>query len=196
MIIPFEIYSAFLFDLDGTLADSMKLHNQAWIKTYKDLGLVMTNEILQEYAGVPSVKTVQILNDRFNWNLLPEHIAGIKERTFLTSLDQISVVQPVYKIVEKLKDKPMAIVSGGTRDNVEKTLSILKVRHHFEVVVCAEDTKRGKPSPDPFLKAAELLKINPKDCLVFEDGEAGILSAQACGMGVVKVNSKQELIYL
>jgi HAD superfamily hydrolase (TIGR01509 family) len=195
--LPLEKFSAFLFDLDGTLANSMGLHNQAWIKTLADLGLVMTEEILTEYVGIPNVRTVEIFNQRFGWTLDPLLVAKSKENRFFADFDQMSAVEPVLKIAKTYHgQKPLAVVSGGSRAVVARILKNLQIDSLFQEKVCAEDTFRGKPHPDPFLRAAELLKIPPSQCLVFEDGEAGIRGAQACGMGVIRVSPDFTLTFL
>ncbi len=81
----------------------------------------------------------------------------------------------------------LAIVSGSPRASIEATLARLGLAHHFAAIVGAEDYTRGKPDPEPFLKAAALLGIEPGKCLVFEDADAGIASAEAAGMPYVRV---------
>jgi HAD superfamily hydrolase (TIGR01509 family) len=173
-------YSALLFDLDGTLANSMGLHNEAWIGTLRDRGHHITSEILQEYAGIQNPKTVSLFNQRFGWGLDAASVIADKEARFLKTLEQVKPIEAVLKIaLDNFEKRPLAIVS--------QTLRTLGIANLFPVLVCAEDTEKGKPHPDPFLKAAELLNVDPKKCIVFEDGEAGIRGARAAGMGVVKV---------
>lgn len=183
-----ERYSALLFDLDGTLANSMGLHNEAWIATLRMHGLSITPEILQEYAGIQNQKTIELFNHRFGWALNGPKIIEEKEARFLTTIDKVRPIEAVLKYaLDNYEIRPLAIVSGGHRELVTQTLSKLGIANLFPVTVCAEDTAKGKPHPDPFLKAAELLGIPAKKCVVFEDGEAGIRGARAAGMGVVKV---------
>jgi HAD superfamily hydrolase (TIGR01509 family) len=81
----------------------------------------------------------------------------------------------------------MAIASGGHHELVDATLKALGITSLFDAVVCAEDYVHGKPAPDPFLKAAELLGVPAKDCVVFEDSPTGIAAAEAAGMAHVFV---------
>ena len=76
----------------------------------------------------------------------------------------------------------MAVASGGTRPLVERTLELIGVRELFDAVVVADDVPRGKPHPDIFLHAAKLLGVEPESCLVFEDGQPGIVAAERAGM--------------
>ncbi|MDD4974136.1 MAG: HAD-IA family hydrolase [Bacteriovorax sp.] len=183
-----SLFSALLFDLDGTLADTMPLHNQSWIETLKSFDCKMTNEILNEYAGIPNIKTVKLFNQRFGWSLDPELVVKKKEAKVLEKLDFVSPIESTLKIVKHYHGKkPMAIVSGGNRFLVELILQRMMLLEYFSVLVSAESTVRGKPSPDPFLFAARELNVSPANCLVFEDGLPGIKGAQSCGMSVVQV---------
>ena len=189
-----DLYSALLFDLDGTLADTMSLHNQAWIETLGSFNCQMTNEILFEYAGTPNLKTVELFNQRFGWNLDPETIANKKEARFLEQLDCISPIESTLKIVKEFHGKKaMVVVSGGSRLLVELVLQKMQLFNYFSFCVCAESTEKGKPYPDPFLFAAKELNISPQDCLVFEDAPSGIEAAQRSGMKVVQVGSDFKL---
>ena len=195
--LPLHRFDALLFDLDGTLANSMEIHNQAWIATLQELGCPITHAILQEYAGIPNQRTTELFNDRFGWSLDPISVAIEKESRFLQNVERVRPIHEVLEIARKHHlTKAMAIVSGGSKDLVRRILTTLQIEELFPVHICAEDTPRGKPHPDPFLFAAHLLKISPEKCLVFEDGEAGIQGAKEAGMSVVKVETNFNLSFL
>ena len=82
----------------------------------------------------------------------------------------------------------IAVVSGGSRRTVTKTLTVLGLIDLVDVMVCAGETPKGKPAPDPFLAAAEALNVDPKKCIVFEDAELGVQGAIAAGMDWVRVD--------
>jgi len=191
-------YEALLFDLDGTLADSMRVHNQAWIETLAGYGCEMNFEILMQYAGMPNEVAIKLFNERFGWTLNPETVPIEKETRFMKNIDQVRIIEPVHKIArEHYKNKkPMAIVSGGTPDIVAHILHAIDSEEMFPVRVCAGDVLNPKPAPDPFLHAAKLLRVPPEKCLVFEDGQAGIRGAKAAGMGVIRVESDFRLTKL
>jgi HAD superfamily hydrolase (TIGR01509 family) len=193
--LPIEKYSALLFDLDGTVAHSMPIHNKAWIEALGDKGPIITFDLLQEYAGISTMKTIDLFNKRFGWNFDPLEFTAKKEALFLKYLHEVKVVDPVFNIIQNYEKIPKAIVSGGPRENVQKMLTHLNLEKYFQFLVCAEDTERGKPYPDPFLKAAMELFVIPERCLVFEDGDAGIKAAKAAGMSVVKVEQDFRLTY-
>ncbi|MFD2144039.1 HAD family hydrolase [Mucilaginibacter antarcticus] len=183
-------YKAFLYDCDGTLADNMPLHALTYIQVAKDKGITITGEIIDEFAGLPVPAVVQEINKRYNCDMDPEEFAEI--RLELYHDEYINRLTPVEHVVEHLKAHVgkvrIAVVSGGTRDAIEKTLSVLGIADLVETLVCAGETGRGKPYPDPFLAAAEKLGIDPKDCLVFEDGDPGVQSAIAAGMDWVRID--------
>lgn len=184
-----ESFAALLFDLDGTLIDSMPLHNRAWLETLAEAGHELDERVLRELAGVPTIQTVAIFNERFGWNLDPLNLARKKEDAYLRNLH---LVRPVDEVVRVARDHfgriPLALVTGGSRGYVEMALGLQGLAGLFAATVCAEDTLTHKPSPEPFLRAARILDVDPRACLVFEDGEAGIRGARAAGMRIVKVS--------
>jgi HAD superfamily hydrolase (TIGR01509 family) len=187
-------FKALIFDLDGTLINSMPIHNRAWIETMAAHGHRIEEKWLMELAGVSSVRTVETFNQRFGWQLDPVTTAKEKEARYL---GQMGDVKPFEKVTAIARDhfgkKPMALVTGGQREVVMRVLKLHQMEKLFPVQVCAEDTERGKQFPDPFLLAARQLNVNPKECVVFEDGDLGIKGAKAAGMSVIRVNLKGEM---
>lgn len=186
--IPAGDFRAFIFDCDGTLADNMPLHFKAWRRAMAKFGGDFPEELFYRWGGVPTREIVCMLNERNGTSLHTEDVVRVKERCYL---EMISQVQPMPDVVELARAHhgkiPMAVASGGHRDLVEPTLHALGIADVFSVVVAYGDYKNGKPAPDPFLKAAELLGIEPAHCLVFEDSATGIEAARAAGMSCVQV---------
>ena len=184
---------AYLYDCDGTLVDSMPTHIQAWVKILQENGCPLSAEKISahitELAGMPGEKVVEVMNERYSLNLNPDEIAEKKETYFFETL--IHEVKPILRVVEHLRKHsphtPVAVVSGGRKIVVEKTLEVAGIRNFFQVIICAEDVKQGKPHPEGFLMAAKKLAVHPHDCLVFEDGELGIQAAKTAGMQFFKV---------
>lgn len=186
--LPEGDFRAYLFDLDGTVADTMPQHFVAWTATLADHGAAMSEELFYEWGGVPPLKVVSLLNERFGYTLDPETVMADKEARFLEGINDVQPIASVLAhIVAQHGRIPLAIVSGSPRANVERTLKVLGLTDRFDITVCAEDYTNGKPHPEPFLKAAELLHVEPRQCLVFEDADAGIASAKAAGMQWVRV---------
>jgi len=186
----------FIFDLDGTLADSMPAHYRAWKVTlakYREHGLAFSEEQFYEVGGVPTAKIAAMLIERAGAALDPSEIATFKEQAFLDSLDGPGAIQPIAPVVEiaraKRTEGPLAIASGGRRRLVERTLGLLGIGDWFSAVVTAEDTQRHKPEPDVFLEAARRIGVPPEACTVYEDTDTGIEAARRANMKWVDVRS-------
>ena len=186
--LPAGDFRAFIFDCDGTLADNMPLHFSAWTRAMDDFGGSYPEELFYEWGGVPTGDIVRRLNAKFGLAMDVDEVVHRKEHYYRESIPQVRPVHDVVALLRAHHGKvPLAVASGGHRDLVERTLVALGIRDLFDAVVAAEDYKRGKPAPDPFLKAAERLRVEPQHCLVFEDTETGAQAARAAGMAWVLV---------
>jgi HAD superfamily hydrolase (TIGR01509 family) len=183
-------FKAYLYDCDGTLADNMGAHKETYLRVAADKGHTIKGDIIDELAGWPVLKVVQEINSRYHTDFDPHEFKALKYKLFLENY--IEHTLPMEHVVEHLKAHAgkvrIGVVSGSGREAVGKTLQVLGIAHLVEVMVCAGETERGKPYPDPFLKAAELLGAEPARCLVFEDGEAGVTAAKAAGMGWIRID--------
>lgn len=183
-------YDAFLYDCDGTLANNMPLHKAAYVKAASKYNIDLDPNLIDELAGWPTVKVAEEINRRYATNLDP--VTFGKEKSLLYVSEFISQTEPIDYVVDHLKNHvgkiKIAVVSGGSRSTVEKTLTTLGILPYMELLVCAGETPKGKPFPDPFLRAAELLEVNPSRCIVFEDGDPGVQAAEAAGMDWIRVD--------
>jgi len=182
-------YEAFLYDCDGTLADNMMAHKLAYQEVAANYGIDLDLNIIDETAGWPTVLVAKEISRRYNVEL-PETFAAEKSAVFMSK--HIEKTKPIVFVFEHLKKNvgriKIGVVSGGTRSTVSKTLSVLGLNDLLDVLVCAGETPHGKPAPDPFLKAANDLGIQPSRCLVFEDGEPGTKAAEAAGMKWIRID--------
>lgn len=183
-------YHAFLYDCDGTLADNMQAHKDTYVKVAAGQGVEIDAAIIDEFAGLPIQRVVDEINKRYGCNFDPVQFEQMKYDLYYN--EYIRHIKPVKFVVDHLlahagKVK-IGVVSGGSRPAIEKTLEILGVAQKVDVLVCAGETLHGKPWPDPFLKAAELLEVDPVSCLVFEDGDAGVKAAEAAGMDWIRID--------
>jgi beta-phosphoglucomutase family hydrolase len=179
---------ALIFDLDGTLADSMPLHFEAWSKTAKILGVEYSNDFLLSCAGMPSAKIIELLNKKNNYSIDPNEFSRIKEEIFSKEMYNMKEIKSVTDLVYKYHNKlPMAVGTGGRRNVAEETMKILGLDQYIPILVSADDVVSHKPAPDTFLKCAELMGISPEKCQVFEDAALGIQAAQSAGMMVTDV---------
>jgi beta-phosphoglucomutase-like phosphatase (HAD superfamily) len=192
--IPDGVFSGYIFDLDGTLVDTMPLHYAAWESALQKAGLQgrLDEELFYELGGVPSRKVASLLGKRHGLNLDPVAVYRDKEEAFMGSLQKLDLILPVVEFARKVSAAgyPVSIASGGTHDVVTSTLQKTGLAPLFPVVVTADDVEHGKPAPDMFLLAAKRMGVEPTKCLVFEDGQPGMKAAEAAGMKWVFVQSR------
>ena len=188
LIIPPGEFDAYLFDLDGTVADSMPLHFRAWTRAIRDAGGEFPEELFYAWGGVPIERIVELLNERYGLSMPVAETAHRKEALYVELLPELQPMASVVRVMDQMQGRvPFAIVSGSPRSSVASTLTKLGLSDRFALIVAAEDYTHGKPDPEPFLVAAKKLGVAPKRCLVFEDAEGGIRSAEAAGMQWVRV---------
>jgi beta-phosphoglucomutase family hydrolase len=174
---------ALIFDLDGTLADTMPVHFMAYKHILADYGIDFTPELFASLAGIPAVGTIEKLNEIFGTSMDAEKVGHFKEAEYEKIMHKMKPVDPVIELVENYHGKlPMAVGTGGYKRLAWKSLEILGLDKYFEILVAAEDVARPKPFPDTFLRCAELMGVSPDQCQVFEDGDPGIQAAKSAGM--------------
>jgi HAD superfamily hydrolase (TIGR01509 family) len=185
---PKKRYAGYIFDCDGTLADSMPAHYRAWAATVQKHGGQIPEDLFYELGGWPSRKMVEHLNELFGTSLDPDVIANEKERFYL---EHTSTIQPIAEVVSFAQEVALfakvSVASGGVLAVVTRTIAAIGLTDLFPVIVTSEQVNRGKPFPDMFLEAARRMAVPPGDCLVFEDSPAGFEAAQAAGMDYVVV---------
>ncbi len=183
-------YKAFLYDCDGTLADNMQAHKDTYVKVAADQGVSIEAAIIDEFAGLPIPRVVEEINKRYGSDFDPVLFEELKYNLYYN--EYIEHIKPVQFVTDHLKAHAgkvrIGVVSGGSRKAIQKALDILGISAFVEVLVCAGETPRGKPFPDPFLQAAEKLGVEPASCLVFEDGNAGVKAAEAAGMDWIRID--------
>jgi beta-phosphoglucomutase family hydrolase len=188
LILPPEPYAALIFDCDGTLADSMPTHYQAWVDTLRSFGAELDEDHFYSMGGVPTDVIIRRLNEQFGYGLDVDRTFAAKEQRFAGLIHTVEEIEAVANIARINHGKtPMAVASGGARAIVEETLRSLGLRSLFDTVVTQDDVIHGKPAPDIYLLAAERLGVAPEECVVYEDAEPGFVGARAAGMRVVDV---------
>jgi HAD superfamily hydrolase (TIGR01509 family) len=186
--IPDGTFKAYLFDCDGTIADSMPLHYIAWKKALGEWNCEFDEKLFYSWGGMPIAEIIATLNAQRGLKMPVEAVELRKESLYYELLPQLKVVPEVLEHIEAQHGRiPFAVVSGSTRESVTASLRALKLLDRFDAFVCAGDYAKSKPDPEAFLQAAGKLGVAPKDCLVFEDTEMGIQAATAAGMASVKV---------
>jgi HAD superfamily hydrolase (TIGR01509 family) len=188
LLLPPGPFRAYLFDCDGTIADSMPLHYIAWSKALAEYGCTISEELFYSWGGLPVADIISALNQKHGLNMPVAEVAKRKEGLYYESLPQLKAVPEVLEHIDASYGTiPFAVVSGSTRESVKASLEALDLLDRFDTLVCAGDYRRSKPDPEPFLIAAQRLGVEPKFCLVFEDTDMGIEAATAAGMASVRV---------
>ena len=177
-----------IFDCDGTLADTMPIHTEAWRETLRSYGRDCPVEFLEPLRGMPAEEIVVRFNRTYGTEFNPKEVADAKNKMTHERLKLSKPIVPVAGIAIDYQNKlPMAVVSGGTRKNVLRTLKAIRMSDFFKAVITADDGLKPKPDPQMFLEAAKRMNVDPKLCEVFEDGDLGLQAARSAGMRAVDV---------
>lgn len=175
--------AALLFDCDGTLADTMNIHFQAWKATMADHGVDLPRTFIDSHAGMPPRDIIAVINEEWGVELDPLVVANEKETRAYGKIHLAVPIEEVLSTARGYHGKlPMAVVSGGSRRMVHTILETIGAIDLFPVIVTADDPVPPKPSPEVFVAAARKLEVEPTKCHVFEDGDPGIIAARKAGM--------------
>ncbi len=183
---------AILFDHDGTLIDSEQVHFALWQSVLRDYGVDISEAFYADVmAGIPVAQNAVDAVKAFSLSVSPEQLAAIKHaRTNAYLAKQPFPLMPhAVDTIKKCYQSgyQLAIVTGGSRQSVERTLDARGIRHMISVTVTVEDVEHSKPAPDCYLKAMKMLGRKPQECVAVEDTEHGMRSALAAGAGCVVI---------
>ena len=198
--LPEKEYEGYIFDLDGTVVDSMPLHYRAWRQALAEGGAPHEAFLPDEFyaaGGKSAVDVVTMINERYGVSLDPERTAMRKRAIYIKFVNDYGV-PPIKETVDFIRslgsDSRIAIATGSALPGAEHTLKSAGIQDLFKVIVTPDDVERGKPFPDMFLLSAELLGVDPSHCVVFEDAEPGINAAIAAKMGYIRVETPPEYL--
>lgn len=179
---------ALIFDLDGTLSDSLPVHVETWNRIGKMYGFSFDTQIVHEMTGRPTIEFAKRIVKQYGLNENPETIVKIKQQAFWDLSHLLVPVNEVLEIVYKYYGKlPMAVGTGASRKSAEVQLKALDLEKYFDVLISADDVTRHKPEPETFLECAKQMGVAPEFCQVFEDGDLGIEAAKRAGMLVTDI---------
>lgn len=179
-----EYIKGLIFDCDGTLVDSMPLHMKAWEHAITQVGGEWNYDFIFSKKGMQGKDILASYNKFFGADLDVEYTARVKQEYFHKHCAEMKPVVTVVDIVHRYALRlPMAVASGGSRENVLLSLELIGIKEYFDFIITADDTDvQPKPSPEIFLEAARRMNVNPQLCQVFEDGDIGLEAARMAGM--------------
>jgi len=181
---------AVVFDMDGLLVDSEVVYCEALTSQAAAMGYELPREVMNRMIGHAWAGSAQVLRDHFGADFDTERLrTGSIERFYDLAQAEIALKAGVLEILEYLDRAglPRAIATSSRRADVEHHLSAHGLIERFDAVLAQGDYPRPKPNPDPYLKAAEALGVDPRDCLALEDSHNGVRAAAAAGMMTIMV---------
>jgi beta-phosphoglucomutase family hydrolase len=183
-----EKAKALIFDLDGTLSDSLPVHLATWNFVGEKYGFDFDPQIIHEMTGRPTIEFAQRVVEQYKLDADPHELVRIKQQAFWKMAHLLQPIDEVFEIVRSSFGKlPMSVGTGAGRKSAMIQLETLDILQYFDFVVSADDVTRHKPEPETFLECARLMGVEPQFCQVFEDGDLGIEAAQKAGMMVTDV---------
>ena len=181
-------FEGIIFDCDGTIADTMPLHWQAWRSVAENYDFEFSEERFYALGGVPARDILKRIKEEQGLDLDPLRISKEKEEAYLPHLKTVTVIEPVIQVAYEHHGRiPMAVATGGTRNIISQVLQHLEIDHLFDHLVTSEDVERQKPAPDIFLRAASLIGVAPEKCLAYEDTDLGMQAIRSAGMTAIDV---------
>lgn len=186
----FNNIEAVIFDLDGTLVDSMWLWREIDVEYLGRYNLDVPDDLQQAIEGKSFSETAQYFKTRFD---LPDSLEEIKAEWNRMAWDKYGNEVPLKKgakeFLKELKSRGIktGIATSNSRELVEHVLEHLEITEYFDTVRTSCEAKKGKPAPDIYLLAADDLKVEPEHCLVFEDLALGVLAGKRAGMRVCTI---------
>ncbi len=190
-----QLKIALVFDMDGVIVDSNPVHRDAWHAYNLSQGVVTTPEMQERMYGK---RNDEIVRDFLGAHLTDAEVfahGAAKERMYRELIGPMlpgALVPGLREFLERHQDLPIGCATNAEPANLEYVLQVAGIANLFRVMVDGFQVKRPKPWPDMYLRAADLLGVQPARCIVFEDSYAGIEAAQAAGMTVVAIKTTHQ----
>jgi beta-phosphoglucomutase len=193
------VIKACIFDLDGVIVDTAHYHFLAWKRLAKELGIELTLEDNEKLKGVSRARSLDIILELGGVSL-SEHdkevLSNKKNSWFVDYVERMvpeEIFPGVKQLIQKLRAQGLKVGLASSSKNARTVIKLLQIQNDFDAVVDGGMIVHSKPHPEIFLLAAHKLNVDPKDCLVFEDAEAGVEAAIAAGMKVIGIGSADQL---
>lgn len=190
---------ACLFDLDGVVVDTAKYHYLAWKKIADDLGFNFSEHDNERLKGVSRMESLDILLEigKIKVDLrTKEELAATKNSLYVSYIQKMTpeeILPGVIRFLDELRRNAILIALGSASKNAMTILDKIDIAQKFDAVIDGNKVSKAKPDPEVFLKGAIELGIDPQNCLVFEDAQAGIDAARNGGMHIVGVGQPGNL---
>lgn len=182
---------AFLLDLDGTLINTMPWHFKTWQTVVAELGSSLSGDaLMNELYGNGAELMNRLVPGRIFTEAEAKKIVDAKEERYRTLYgQQITMLDGAREFLNEALEKniPMGIGTASNLANIDFALDFLNLRSYLNAIVGADDVQHSKPHPETWLKLAEKLNTEPKDCIVFEDAPKGIEAAEKAGMKAIAI---------
>jgi len=177
-----------IFDMDGTLINSIPAHYKAWLEACSKYGISFSYDYFVKLTGRPVVELSKDIIAEYKLQADPLQLVHEKEMLVEKNLSQVQLIEPVIEVIRQYTGRlPMAVGTGASKKMATRLLTETGLYNSFECIVTSDDVQNYKPHPDTFLKAASHIGVSPAECLVFEDGDLGIKAALSGGMHVIDV---------
>jgi HAD superfamily hydrolase (TIGR01509 family) len=187
---------AIIFDVDGTLVDSLPYHHESWRIFFKNNNLEENdfNEILKEYKGGGTLELMtSVFGDMYTKDEL-KTMTDDKEIIFRDIYkSKIYPIEGLKKFLDNLKENNilLSIGSNAIRKNVLMTIEELSITNYFSYIICGDEVSKGKPDPEMYIKTLSNLNIRKDECVIFEDSIEGVTAAKNADIKVIGVTSSQ-----
>lgn len=194
-----ENFKGAIFDLDGVIVDTAKYHYLAWERLAKELGFEFTLKDNERLKGVSRMRSLEILLEIGGISLGEAEKAALAEKKngwyvdYIRRMDESELLKGARDYILKLRSRGVKIALGSASKNSPMILENLKITELFDAVIDGNKVSKAKPDPEVFLLGARELGLDPADCVVFEDAEAGVEAAKRAGMKVVGIGERQIL---
>ncbi|GEM81413.1 beta-phosphoglucomutase family hydrolase [Vibrio superstes] len=189
-------YQGIIFDLDGTLIDSMPHHLDTWKTTADKFGFPYERVWLHSLGGMPGDKIVDLINERYQLALIPSVVSEFRMTVFNNLSSRGGLIECTNKVLEHFfGKKKLAVGTGSPRASAIQQLQIMGIYPKFDSIVTANDVDKHKPNPDTFLLAAKQINVEPTLCVVFEDTELGKLAAHNAQMDCIMLQGETLRFY-
>jgi beta-phosphoglucomutase len=189
-----------IFDLDGVIVDTAKYHYLAWKRLAQELGFEFKELDNERLKGVSRMKSLEILLELGGLSFSNDEKLLLADKKnnwyveYISAIDESEILKGAKEYLLKLKNSGIKIALGSASKNAPAILNRLKITNLFDSIVDGNKVSKAKPDPEVFLIAAKELGLEPYECVVFEDAEAGITAAKAAGMRTVGIGNRELLM--